>query len=464
MSLLTMSRVSTFLAFVFGTTLIIVGQTVPPESQESPPPQASEVSLVISGDPGTPPRYAVPDFFSFSSDGTPPDAKTIAAAKTIGKVLWDDLEFEREFYMIPRDTYVSIKPVQSATDVEFDRWRELGADALIIGSVEKAGDRLRVQVRLLNVRSRVSIFSKEYEGSPNNPRLYAHTISDEIHQSQHGVRGVARTRLTFSSDRDGESIAGSIEKRNVKEIYISDYDGANEHRVTVHRSLNIFPMWSADGRAISYTSYRHGYPDLTISFIYEGMLKEPQRGNGQNWLAAWSPDGRRIAFTSSRDGNPEIYVMNQDGTNTTRVTHHPGIDSTPTWSPSGAQIAFTSDRSGLPQIYVVGVDGLSTRRLTYGSYSDRPTWSPPPYNEIAYAGRTGPGFDIKVLDLASNKERLLTFGVGSNESPSYSPNGRHLAFTSTRTGSTQVYTIGRDGRGLRRVTNKGNNFTPNWSH
>ena len=156
--------------------------------------------------------------------------------------------------------------------------------------------------------------------------------------------------------------------------------------------------------------------------------------------------------------------MNQDGTNTTRVTHHPGIDSTPTWSPSGTQIAFTSDRSGLPQIYVVGVDGLSTRRLTYGSYSDRPTWSPPPYNEIAYAGRTGPGFDIKVLDLSSNEERLLTFGVGSNESPSYSPNGRHLAFTSTRTGSTQVYTIGRDGRGLRRVTNKGNNFTPNWSH
>ena len=459
----TMLRILAPLVFACAVTLMAGGQTTPPASQQPPPSQASEVSLVISGDPGAPPRYAVPDFFAASSDGSPPDEATNAAAQVIGQVLWDDLSFEREFYMIPRDTYSSIEPVRSATAVAFDRWRELGADALVIGTVEKVGDRLRVQVRLLNVRSRTSVFAKEYEGSLANPRLYAHTIADEIHQSQRGVRGVARTRLTFSSDRDGESLAGSIEKRNVKEVYISDYDGANERRVTVHRSLNVFPMWSADGRAISYTSYRHGFPDLTISFIYQGTMEEPQRGNGHNWLAAWSPDGRRIAFTSNRDGNPEIYAMDQDGSNTTRVTHHPGIDSTPTCSPGGTQIAFTSDRSGRPQIYVVGADGLGLRRLTSGSYSDRPTWSPAPYNEIAYSGRTGPGFDIKILDLASNEERQVTFGEGSNESPSYASNGRHLAFSSTRTGKTQIYTIGRDGRGLRRVTSQGNNYTPSWS-
>jgi TolB protein len=59
--------------------------------------------------------------------------------------------------------------------------------------------------------------------------------------------------------------------------------------------------------------------------------------------------------------------------------------------------------------------------------------------------------------------RQITFGQGSNESPSYAPNGRHLAFTSTRDGRSHIFTIARDGRDLRRVTSTGNNYTPDWS-
>jgi TolB protein len=98
------------------------------------------------------------------------------------------------------------------------------------------------------------------------------------------------------------------------------------------------------------------------------------------------------------------------------------------------------------------------------SYADRPTWAPAPFNEIAYAGRSGPGYDIKVFDLASSSTRQITFGEGSNESPAFSPNGRHLAFTSSRTGRVQVYTMGRDGKGLKQVTRDGNNYTPGWSN
>ena len=157
--------------------------------------------------------------------------------------------------------------------------------------------------------------------------------------------------------------------------------------------------------------------------------------------------------------------MNSDGTDVRRITNHPAIDTSPTWSPTGNQIAFVSDRTGAPQIYVIGVDGTGLRRLTYESYCDRPTWSPEPYNEIAYSSRTGRGHDIKILALATNTVRQLTFGLGTNESPSYSPNGRHIAFMSTRSASglKQIYTVARDGRGLRRVTGAGNNEMPSWS-
>jgi TolB protein len=418
--------------------------------------QPSEVALVISGDPGTPPRYAVPDFVALS-----PEAAEVA--KSIGEVLWDDLNFEHEFYMIPRDTYSSIPAARRQEDVPFAAWRELGADAVVFGTVQVSGGKTTVQVRLMNVRSRQTVFAKEYFNA-SNPRAYAHTIADEIHQQQRGLRGVARTKLAFVSDRNRDSLAGTVEKREVKEIYVSDYDGANQRRITVSRQLNLNPSWSPDGRALAYSTYRPN-PDIVISFIYQGVLQSPTKGVGTNYLPVFSPDGTRIAFMSVRNGNPEIWVMNVDGSNVRQLTNHPAGDGTPTWSPNGTQIAFVSDRTGTPQVYLMGADGSNVRRITMNeSWADRPTWSPAPFNEIAYSARTGRGFDIKVFDIATSQVRQITFGEGSNEGPAYSPNGRHLAFTSTRNGGTQVFTIGRDGKDLKQITRTGNNQTPAWSN
>jgi TolB protein len=450
------------LAASFG---VILAQqpTPPPGGNQTPPPQQpSEVKTVISGeDSGTPPRLAVPDFLALSSD-----RETQDIARTIAEVLWNDLDYEREFYMIPRDTYRSIPPAASIAEPPFEQWRELGADGVVMGSVSKmdskAGTTVRVEMRLYRVASRQQIYAREYSGAAANPRLYAHTMADEIHESQRSLRGVARTKLTFASDRNRERVTGTVENRDVKEVYIADYDGANQKRVTVNRQLNITPVWSPDGRAIAYTSYRSGFPDIYISMIFQGTMSTPTKGAGQNWLPSFSPDGTRLAFTSNRDGNPELYVVNRDGTGARRLTNHPGIDTTPTWSPTGTQIAFTSDRSGAPSIWVVGVDGLGLRRLAF-EHSDRPTWSPAPYNEIAYAARTGPGYDIKILNLAAGETRQITFGEGSNESPAWAPNGRHMAFTSTRAGRTHVFTVDRDGRNVRQITRDGNNQQPHWS-
>jgi TolB protein len=426
------------------------------EAQQQP----TDIAVVISGDPGTPPRYAVPDFIALT-----PDAAD--AAKTLGQVLWDDLNFEKEFYMIPRDTYGTIPASRSAEDVQFAAWRELGADAVIVGTVRRTGNEMSVQVRLLNVRTRQSVFGKEYSGTAANPRLYAHTIADEIHQQQRNLRGVARTKLAFVSDRNRERLDGTVETRDTKEIYIADYDGANQRRLTVSRQLNLNPSWSPDATALAYTTYRQNSPDIFVSRIYEGVMQNPTKGIGTNYLPAFSPDGKQIAFMSGRDGNPEIYVMNVDGTNVRRLTNHPAEDVTPTWSPTGTQIAFESGRTGKSQIYIMNAaDGSNLQRLSVSeSEATRPTWSRGPVNEIAYSARTsGAGFDIKVYDFNSGQTKQLTFGEGTNESPAFSANGRHIAFTSTRNGRVQIYTIGRDGRDLRQITRDGSNQTPAWSN
>ncbi len=444
---------------LFGATLVVASAAVLAQ-EPAPRPQSGQASveLVLTGDPGTPPRMAVPDLLALSAD-----KETQDAARVIGQVLWDDLNFEREFYMIPRDTYKSIPAAGSIDTVPYDRWRELGADGVIIGTVQRVSTGIRVELRLYNVRARQSLYGREYTGSAANPRIYAHTMSDDVHKAQRNLRGVARTKLAFSSDRNREAVLATIEKRDVKEIYIADYDGANQRRITINRNLNVFPNWSPDGRSIAYTSYRSGVQDILISNIYAGTMDSPTKGVSANWLPVFSPDGTRLAFISSRHGNSEIYVMNRDGSDLRRLTNNPAIDSTPTWSPTGTQLAFTSERTGTPQVYTMNVDGSGLQRVSFESYADRATWSPAPYNEIAFTARTGPGFDIKILNIASGETRQITFGEGTNESPAWAPNGRHLAFMSTRQGRSQIFTVDRDGRNLRQVTRDGNNTHPNWS-
>jgi TolB protein len=269
------------------------------------------------------------------------------------------------------------------------------------------------------------------------------------------------------SDRDGERMTGTVEKRDVKEIYIADYDGENQRRVTIGRTLNVFPRWSPNARSIAYTSYRRGAPNIFISNIYEGTMEEVTKGNAENWLPAWSPDGSRLCFASPREGkgHTNLYIVNRDGSGLRKLTDHPSINTSPTWSPSGTQIAFTSDRTGAPQVYVISADGVgqAQRITTSETYADKATWSPAPYNEISYTAKTGPGNDIKVIDMASRQVRQLTFGEGTNESPAFSPNGKHIAFTSTRSGKKQIFTIARDGRDLRQLTRSGNNEQADWS-
>jgi TolB protein len=450
------------------TALALVGWSASPGARAQQPPaapqtppvpqQPSDISTTITGGPGVAPRLAVPDFIALSGDG-----ETAAVARTIAQVLYDDLNFEKEFALIPRDTYATIPAAKSFEDVPFERWRELNADGVVVGTVQKTATGVHVELRLYNVRTKTQAFGKSYDGSATNPRLYAHTISDELHMSQRGLRGVARTKLAFASDRDGERITGTVENRGGKEIYIADYDGANQKRLTVNRTLNVFPTWSPDARSIAYTSFKRVLPNIFISNIYQGTMEELTKGTSSNTLAVWSPDGTKLCFASNRDGNLELYVVNRDGSNLRRLTNHPAADTVPTWSPSGTEIAFVSDRTGAPQIYRMGADGLGLRRITLSeSYADRPAWSPDG-RELVYAARTGPGNDIKVIDLSTNEVRQLTFGEGTNESPTWAPNSRHIAFNSTRLGKTQVFVMNRKGENVKQITTGGSNFQPDWS-
>jgi TolB protein len=148
----------------------------------------------------------------------------------------------------------------------------------------------------------------------------------------------------------------------------------------------------------------------------------------------WSPDGARLLFASNRDGDDELFVMDASGRNVRRLTRNRSLDLTPQWSPDGRSIAFASDRGrpGEPEIWVMRADGTGARRLV--ATPDHP-WQDRQY------------------------------------SPVWSPDGRRIIFTMAATAENpELYVVGVDGRGLKRLTRTGGTLhepaddtMPDWS-
>jgi TolB protein len=315
-------------------TAIRPQQPQPPQPQ---PQQQTDLTLSLSGT-GSHPRLAIPAF-----TGAGADADLIAAAKTVADVLWDDIDFEQEFDLVSKDAAALVPVAQTVETEPYDRWQNLGADVLVVATIQRAPAGFEIDLKLVGVRGadrQQQKFGQSYKGCVlANARACAHFISDDMHQKLRGLDGVAQSHLAFTSDRDAQRLAGrSISAQGQsKEIYISDYDGGNQYRVTANQSLNLGSSWAPDGRTLAYTSWAAGYEDIYVSNIFQARAPfRPAAGDWQkqNQFSSWSPDGTKLAFASDRDGGWDIFVVNRDGTNLHNITNSRRtgvINSTPTW-------------------------------------------------------------------------------------------------------------------------------------
>jgi TolB protein len=418
---------------------------------------------------GKPPRLAI-----LAAVGAGADAELAAAVGVVLTTLWADLNFEEEFDLVSRDAVAKVPVADTIDALPYDRLAELGADFVTFTRIVRVESGFTLELQLVGVRAAAAKkvgFSATYSACTiQSPRACAHVIADDLHKRVRHLDGLAQTRLAFTSDRDQERMSGRfIASAQGKEIYISDYDGENQRRITANQSLNLAPSWGPDGRTLAYVSYTSQSPDIFVRDVFEARLPtRPAAGTTQmeNTLPAFSPDGSKIAFSSTRAGNWDIWVVNRDGSGLRNLTNNSVssvINNSPTWAPTGAQIAFTSNRTGSNQIYVMSAEGTGLEKLTSDPGVDRPTWSPAPYNDIAYTSGVQAGHDINLFDVSTRQVRVLTSGLGDNGSPTFAPNGRHIAFVTSRWGKDQIAIIDRKGNIQLKVTAQGANTYPNWS-
>ncbi len=383
------------------------------------------------------------------------DADLVAAGKTMADVVWNDLDFEREYYMIDRKRSATI-PAADPDALPFQRWTDLGADFVLVLRIKKDGTNMDVAARMISVREASQghqAFGEEYPNCTTaNARACAHFIADDLHKQTRGLDGVARTQIAFATDRDATRVAGPAEpdvRRGQGNLHRRTMTARIPQRVTANHHLNISPAWSPVGRILAYTSVPDGFSGHLRVGLQPARARDsrgPAHGTDdiQNQLAAWSPDGSKIAFMSTRRaGNDDIWVVNRDGSGLHDLTNNPAADVAPTWSPDGNKIAFISDRGGTNQLYVMSADGTGQQKLL-DQQIDRPTWSR--LNFIAFTIGSGASWDIGIYDFNNpGPVKVLTDGLGKNESPSVSPNGRHIVFVTTRWGKEQLAIVDRTG-------------------
>jgi Tol biopolymer transport system component len=298
-------------------------------------------------------------------------------------------------------------------------------------------------------------------------------------------------RSSAASGREGPVIAflrGSPAYRSAApyqlELDVIDVDGSGVRRLARgpwsrdDQGFNAVPDWSPDGRKVvfakrverSATACRPtGRCNDEIYVIdADGTgLRRLTRNAVPDGRPVWSPDGRRIAFLRWRDGPAwDIYVMNADGSGQRKLTSAPGRQAEPAWSPDGEKIAFTAPAGhlGAADVFVINADGSGLHNVTdTQTTSFDLSWSPDG-QQIAYIELRlpEPRSPLYVVNADGTGKHPLTGTrpVDLGISPSWSPDGRTLAFT----GVGGIYTVHADGTGLRKLTaSRGPNYGPTWS-
>jgi TolB protein len=244
-------------------------------------------------------------------------------------------------------------------------------------------------------------------------------------------------------------------------LHAAPLAGAAGSAVPVLAVEDAYPHVSRDSLVV-FQSNRVGGVKLFVAKLDGRGLRQLTRGPGEDATPVWSPDGAHVVFASNRGGNGDVWVVRADGTGLRNLTNHPRDDSHPSWSADGRRIVFCSTRGDgeNDDVYVMNRDGSGVRRLTDNGldWDTFPSFSPDGRKilfrrllRVRTAEGTVANSEIMVMNADGSGAVNLTRHPWFDGWPSWSPDGRRIAFSSNRSDPYQIYVMNADGTGLTRV-------------
>jgi TolB protein len=355
------------------------------------------------------------------------------------------------------------------------RWKELNIFYVVKGQIQ--GKKMTVLMLNTNDKSLKSAEAASLTGNLEEDRKQIHRLSDTIHKALFGTEGIASTRILYTIKTRNSSDSSKW----VSEVWESDYDGANSRQLTQEKTTCVTPVYIppkvgyATGGYL-YVSYKLGQPKIFVASLKDGKKSRLTFLRGNQLMPAISRQRDKVAFICDITGNPDLFVQNFTPEN--GATGKPqqifsarqATQGSPTFSPDGNQVAFVSDKDGSPKIYVIKIPepGTSLKDIhaTLISKSNRensaPTWSPDG-KKLAYCSKNGGERQIWVYDFTTKKEKQVTQGGGNKENPSWAPNSHHLAFNSSNGTATELYIINLNQSEAAKISSgPGEKRFPNW--
>jgi TolB protein len=383
----------------------------------------------------------------------------VSPNQILSESIWDvvssDLARSGRFEPLAEGDMLS-KPA-TVKQVRYKDWRLLKMNAIVIGEVRQLGtDQYEVSFRLLDVFNEKQLAGNKYVVKSALFRKVAHKISDIVYHKLIGIPGAFDTKIAY--------VMLEGEKKNVRYmLQVSDADGYRPVTILESRMPIMSPAWSPKADKLAYVSFEKKRAQIYVQNLRTGKRDLVSDFPRINSAPSWSPDGRKLAMSLSKDGNSEIYVKDMSTGVLTRLTNNAAIDTEPAWSVDGRSIVFSSGRSGKPQIYQVDARGGTARRVTFqGNYNAGATYSPNG-RQLALITDVGGGFKVGIYDMASRALRTLT-STRLDESPSFSPNGEMILYSTVQGGKNVLAAVSSDGS-VQQVLrfNAGSVKSPAWS-
>lgn len=217
---------------------------------------------------------------------------------------------------------------------------------------------------------------------------------------------------------------------------------------------NAYPRLSHDAKTILYQSNKGGKWQLYTCDRSGKNVKRITNDQFDNNFPDWSADNKWIAFVSTRNGNEELYLMRADGTNLKRVTNNSSRDIHPYFSPDGKYLLFNSDREGNQfDVYRYTIETGKTERLTNTPDNETCARYSPDMKQIVLLRNSEVADDVYVL----NTSDFLPVNISKTSNvnhgwPVFSPDGRHVYYSSMEGGTYSIYRVKPDGSGKQQLT------------